>query len=281
MYSGARVFDALRAFRVFLCVLPLALAWLLPGCSPSSSGTVHDDPYTLGASGPAYQPDPGRIASTPAGPGGDTPRPSMVTPRSAATPVPRLRSGIGRVVILDPGHGGDDLGAEYSGVPEKGLNFQIAKLVRDELELMGYTVKLTRNSDIFIPLESRTAFARRNHADIFVSIHTNAAHDSVASGIEVFYPEGGSKRSASSRRLGDAIHRRLEPDTVGPGRGVKPASFVVLRTSSCPAVLVEVGFLSHRTSRVLLTTDSYRRDVARAIAEGIDNYFPPPRVSVR
>lgn len=245
---------SLRPFPALLFCLLLTLAWALPGCTPTSTTT------TVRAN-----PDPGRYSA---------PAPRAV-PASAVVPVvtPLSRPGAGYVVVIDAGHGGNDPGAQYPGIDEKDLNLDVARLLRNELQRQGYSVEMTRATDVFIPLEDRTSFARRLRADIFVAIHANAARDGMVSGTEIYFPEGGGRRVESSRRLGDSINRRLQPEAIGPDRGVKPAYFTVLRTSSCPAVLVEVGFLSHRSSRVLLGTDSYRRDVAHGIALGIDDYF--------
>ncbi len=180
--------------------------------------------------------------------------------------------GSGPLVVIDPGHGGRDDGASYGGVGEKEVNLSVSLELKRELERMGYRVQLTRSTDVFLPLQERTAFAKRVRAALFVSVHANAARNRTVSGIEVFFPAGASQRSEQSKRLADTIHHRLEPATVGPGRGVNPASYVVLATSHCPAVLVEVGFLSHATSRAKLATASYQRDVAQRIAQGIDDY---------
>ena len=174
---------------------------------------------------------------------------------------PALSSGT--VVVLDPGHGGIDLGTKWGGVAEKTLNLSISRRVEKILKGRGIQTAMTRRSDIYRSLESRAAVANGFRRSIFVSIHCNSASRRGAKGIETFYC------GAQGARLASSIHRSLDNRTTTPNRGLKCNGFTVLRRTSCPAALVECGFLSSRSERSLLTTAAYQERIARAIADGI------------
>lgn len=167
------------------------------------------------------------------------------------------------VVVLDPGHGGKDRGAKWGGVSEKALTLSIAKRVERHLKSRGFTTAMTRRTDVYRSLEGRAAMANGFGRSVFVSIHCNADPRHEARGIETFY--GGAR----GWRLATSIHGQLRSRTTSPCRGVKLRRFAVLRKTSCPAALVECGFLTSPRERRLLTTPTYQDRVARAIADGI------------
>ena len=169
----------------------------------------------------------------------------------------------GTVVVLDPGHGGRDGGTRWAGVSEKTLTLSIARKVEGILKSRGIATAMTRRSDVYRSLESRAAVANGFKKSIFVSIHCNADPEHEARGIETFYC---GARGAS---LASSIHRTLDCRTSTPNRGLKFTGFSVLRRTTCPAALVECGFLTSKTERNLLTTPAYQDRVARAIADGI------------
>lgn len=220
-------------------------------------------------------------------------------------------SGASGVIVLDPGHGGEDTGAKGpSGTEEKNITLSVALKVAERLkEKTGYRVLLTRTSDVFIPLEERTAFANRNRADIFVSIHANAAFSRGASGIETFFlsmestdedarrvaafennsgslvktggDDGGgdlndilldlvnTSAHHESSRLAEVVHMSLCGATNKENRGVKQAPFTVLVGATMPAVLVEVGFISNPYEEKWLSSKTDQTRIADSIAEGI------------
>jgi len=184
-------------------------------------------------------------------------------------PEPPRHSGkmIGRVV-LDPGHGGKDPGTtSVLGHREKDLVLGVAKMVAAELAAMGVEVIMTRSDDRFIELEERPAVAARARADLFVSIHADAAENRSASGFTIYVDRSPSKGSMSAA---NAILRRMcDNCSPTPSRGVKNASYRVLVYSHTPALLIELGYLSNRGEASLLSTAGYQRTVARAIAAGI------------
>ena len=198
-----------------------------------------------------------------------------------------------RLVVLDPGHGGTDRGARGLSGAEKQLTLDLARRVRQYLESSGVTVALTRTSDRTVPLEDRIAFARARKADLFLSLHFNSGGS--AHGIETFcLPPAGAVSTASpfrgfSRRTSDGsaagnrydagniwlahcVQLSLLGATGATDRGVRRARFYVLRNASCPAILVEAGFLTNRADERKLLNSEYRDRLAKAISDGILTY---------
>ena len=169
----------------------------------------------------------------------------------------------GTTVVIDPGHGGRDRGTYWGGVAEKTLTLNIARKVEAQLRARGIRTAMTRRSDVYRSLAARAAIANSFNRSILVSIHCNADPMHRASGIETFYYGSGGWNLARS------IHRRLDRKTAANDRGVKFASYAVLRHTGCPAALVECGFLTAPRERRLLTTPLYQDVIARAIADGI------------
>jgi N-acetylmuramoyl-L-alanine amidase len=201
----------------------------------------------------------------------------------------RSRSQV-RTVVLDPGHGGGDRGTRGRSSIEKTLTLDLAKRVERNLAGNGVRVLLTRTSDKTVPLESRVEFTRAKGANLFVSIHFNSGGS--ADGIETYCPPpaGASSTAVPSARGGDrdavpsnrfderntwlahCTQKALLRTTGATDRGVRRARFYVLRYASCPAILIEAGFLSNRLEEQKILMASYRELLAKSIAEGILNY---------
>ncbi|MGV0027334.1 N-acetylmuramoyl-L-alanine amidase [Phormidesmis priestleyi] len=181
--------------------------------------------------------------------------------------VPRVPNGR-MVVVIDPGHGGPDPGAVgIGGLQEKEIVMDISRQVAAILEQQGVQSVLTRSNDIDLDLEPRVALAERLNATLFVSIHANAISLSRPdiSGLETYYFDSGLG-------LAQSIHNSVLQGTGVRDRGVRKARFYVLRKTSMPSVLVEVGFVTGRDDAAKLSTASYRRQMAEAIARGILQY---------
>jgi N-acetylmuramoyl-L-alanine amidase len=173
------------------------------------------------------------------------------------------------VVILDPGHGGQDPGTiGIDGLREKDLVLPISLDVAEILKKQGIEVRMTRDTDIFISLEGRTDFANNINADLFVSIHANAINLSRpdVNGLETYYYESG-------RRLAEVIHWNILNSVNIDNRDIRRARFYVLRHSAMPAVLVEVGFVTGAIDASNLKDPNHRRQMAEAIARGIIQYI--------
>ena len=204
-----------------------------------------------------------------------------------------LRSYRAQVVLLDPGHGGKDVGAvSPGGLLEKDITLDIARRLRVALVNAGYRVHLTRDNDRFVDLSDRAAMIARFKADLFVSIHVNSSAGN-ARGVETYAlpaagfrsvhagggPATGSTAAANGHRhaaanaiLAHAIQRNVRQQTTLPDRGVRFANYVVLRNATAPAALVECGFVTNAADEAMLRTAAHRDRIAAAIALGIQNY---------
>jgi N-acetylmuramoyl-L-alanine amidase len=213
-----------------------------------------------------------------------------------------------RVIVLDPGHGGVDPGAlnlRYHA-QEKVFTLDVAFRLEKLLLAAGYQVVLTRRTDVKIPLPDRPAIAERAGADLFLSIHFDAAPGSThGSEILTFVPVGqlrsdhldrpartqaelGNRLDDWNAILAHAIFRRLPSTWHTYDHGEKIEDLSVLRTATCPAVLVEPAFLSNDAEVLRVETPAFRQEVAEGLAAGIKDYTalvdsllprppPPPR----
>jgi N-acetylmuramoyl-L-alanine amidase len=220
----------------------------------------------------------------------------------------QLGLGVARIVI-DPGHGGHDPGAQGKGLNEADLTLDIALRVEALLQADGLEVVLTRRADVYIPLEERTAIANRENADLFLSIHANASRNSAAQGVETYFLSFASSPDAeavaareNSASAGDmhnlpdiikaiALNNKLDESRdfaamvqealVSRLRrsnkevrnlGVKKAPFVVLIGAGMPSVLAEISFLTNRQELQLLKAHSYRQRIAEALHASVMRY---------
>jgi len=180
-------------------------------------------------------------------------------------------------ILLDPGHGGHDTGAQSISKPryqEKSLNLVTAKFVKEYLEQLGYGVLMTREEDEFISLDRRVQIANDYHATLFVSIHYNSAPSAQAQGVEVFfYPSKEKRRTVKSKRLAQAVLKNVLLETKAKSRGVKPGNFLVIRETTMPAILVEGGFVSNEEELQDLKDPTYLKRLAWGIVRGIEEYI--------
>jgi len=217
-----------------------------------------------------------------------------------------------RRIVVDPGHGGHDSGARGpNGIMEKdvvlAIGLKLRDLLRDEL---GLDVVMTRATDVFIPLEERTAIANKVNADLFVSVHANAALNHGASGIETYYLNLAKTEKAAqlaakengttlekvsvlqailfdlmanyklndSAHLADEVQRSLHNRIRGShadvrNLGVKQGPFYVLVGATMPSILVETAFVSNPQEEARLADPAYQEQTAEGIMEGIRGYI--------
>ena len=194
---------------------------------------------------------------------------------------------LNKIVYLDAGHGGYDPGASYFGISEKSLTLAIQSRVKAKLEAEGYQVVTTRTSDTYVDLIDRSRAANASESDIFVSIHINASGSSAAQGIETYYYQpyaeypsrinatyhANPTRLSMSDTLANAIQSSLINATGAQNQGVKRQTFAVLRETTAPAVLLELGFLSNPQEAARLNTSAYQETLANAIVAGIKSYY--------
>jgi N-acetylmuramoyl-L-alanine amidase len=213
-------------------------------------------------------------------------------------------------VVIDPGHGGHDPGTmNKSGLREKDIVLDVAHRLRNLLEKDGVEVLMTREKDVFIPLEERTAIANSKSADLFVSIHVNASRTTKPRGTETYFlnlattPDAeevaarenavttrrvnelqsilqqvlNNEKITESRELASRVQTSLSSELYASvkdsrNRGVKTAPFYVLLGAQMPSVLVEIAYLTNRKDAELLGDGAFRQKVAESIAGGIRGY---------
>ncbi len=229
-----------------------------------------------------------------------------------ATPRSRLKAGKIRRIVVDPGHGGKDPGAVgLSGLQEKDVVLAIGRMVARKLkEELGIDAVMTRSTDVFIELQERTAIANKVGADLFISIHVNAALNRRASGVETYYlnlaktekaaqlaarENGTSLENVSmlqavlfdlmaNYKLNDsahlaeevqkALHKRLSGmDASTNNLGVKQGPFYVLVGATMPSILVESAFVSNAADEVKLANPKYLEETAEGIIDGVVAYI--------
>ena len=194
------------------------------------------------------------------------------------TPIPIENNGglKGKVIVVDPGHGGSNPGAVANNTREADNNLAVSLKLRDRLVSAGAKVILTRATDRTVApegsslgeeLEARVHLAEINNADLFVSIHSNSNPAANIAGAMTFYPNG------TSSALALEVEKNLIAETGAIDKGISPATFYVLRNTSMPSILVEMGFVTNSKEAALLATDSYRTKIASGIQKGIVNYF--------
>lgn len=236
-------------------------------------------------------------------------RPAAAKPENP-TLARQLGLGIKRIVI-DPGHGGKDPGTcSPSGLKEKDIVLDVAlraaKIIKEKL---GCEVILTRDRDVFVPLEERTAIANAKEADLFISIHVNAAPNHEAKGVETYVLDLASNKDAmrlaamenatsakqisdlqsilldlmqnsksnESLKLAGLVQEKMvsglnKKFSDVPNLGVKKAPFVVLIGAQMPAILTEIAFMSNAEEEKRLKDDAYLADVAKHISGGVAQY---------
>ncbi|KXT79158.1 N-acetylmuramoyl-L-alanine amidase [Streptococcus sp. DD13] len=193
---------------------------------------------------------------------------------------------LNRVIYLDAGHGGKDPGAVANGLLEKNLNMAIQNKLKTQLERKGYKVVTTRTTDSFVDLLERSQAANKSRADIFISIHFNSGPASFE-GIETYYyqayAEYPSKINASyhvnpermsrSDALAQAIHTHVVRQSGAKNRGVQRNTFSVLRETTAPAVLLELGYMSNSSEAKKMATSAYQDKLVAGILAGVDAYY--------
>ena len=221
----------------------------------------------------------------------------------------QLGLGVARIVI-DPGHGGHDPGAMNDGLSEADLVLDLAlRLEKLLLKQPGVEVVMTRRSNVFVPLEERTAIANREGADLFLSIHANASEDDRARGVETYFlnfaPNPAAEAIAARENAASARTMRQLPDIVKAialnnkidesrdfaslvqasmldrlkrsnksvkDLGVKQAPFMVLIGATMPSILAEISFLTNSQESALLRGGAYRQQIAEAMFNGVMRY---------
>ena len=187
-------------------------------------------------------------------------------------------NGDGKIIVIDPGHGGSDSGAVGpTGVREKTVSLAVSLKAQKLLATSGYHVIMTRTTDIDVAapgvsdgveLQARVDKAPPNAA-LFISVHCNAFSNSRANGMETYYAPNAKKGA----RLARLLNEELEKLGGLNNRGVKSARFYVMTHSKCPASLIELGFITNHREEKLLASDDYQQKLAQAITNAVNRYF--------
>ena len=213
-----------------------------------------------------------------------------------------------RTIMLDAGHGGKDPGAQGNGLVEKDVNLRMALILGKTLQERGFKVIYTRTTDVFLPLEERTALANSQKADLFLSLHCNAHTDPSMCGLETYSlnlartPDAvrvaARENSMSDRNISDlqmiltdlmltskikesvdlahGVHRRglasIRRVWTVADHGNREAPFYVLMGAKMPSALLEIGYITNRTEAARLKSDAYLRTLSRGITEGVIAY---------
>lgn len=170
-------------------------------------------------------------------------------------------------VIIDAGHGGTDVGATSGGIYEKDITLDISKRVEKLLNQKGYQVVMTRPNDTYVSLQDRVTISEKNDPDIFVSIHVNSSVRPEITGVETHYYH------QESMALAQTVHSSLASAVQSPNRGLFKSKFYVINHTTVPAILVEIGFISNSGEREQLVGEKRKQATAKAIADGVENYF--------
>ena len=302
------VYTLYNPYRIVVDVeRPIATA--TPAVAANSPKSFKEEPGATWTPSPSST--PAVVPTTGPAPAPEAPPPAPAsTNRSGGFSISRqLGLGISRVVI-DAGHGGHDPGARVKGLNEADLTLDVAlRLEKLLLSVPGVEVVMTRRTDVFIPLEERTAIANRTGADLFLSVHVNASTSPRARGIETYFlnfaPNPEAEAIAARENAGSSKTMHDLPDIVKAialnnkidesrdfatlvqnammdrlrktnrdtrSLGVKQAPFVVLIGATMPSVLAEISFITNRQEATLLKQPTYRQAIAEALFNGVSKY---------
>ncbi|KOY82336.1 N-acetylmuramoyl-L-alanine amidase [Lysinibacillus macroides] len=179
----------------------------------------------------------------------------------------------GRIIILDPGHGGKDPGTVSGSVSEKSITLKVGTQVKQLLENAGAKVYMTRTGDTYPSLQDRVDFTQANYGEIFVSIHVNSAANTSAQGTETYYAISTGDMYQEDIDLATFINNQIVNNLNMKNRGVKQEQYYVIRNMVIPSILVELGFLSNSQDRNKMTNDQYVTLFAESIYNGILQYY--------
>lgn len=178
-----------------------------------------------------------------------------------------------RIIVVDAGHGGSDVGSLNGTTYEKNIVIAVAKKVQEKLESQGAKVIMTREGDTYPSLSDRVELAKKSYAELFVSIHNNSSDDPSAHGTETYYDTSENDNGTESKELAVEIQDKLIELAGTRDRGVKDNKFYVIRNLDIPSVLVELAFISNPADFSKLTSAGYQEIFAEAIYQGIKNYY--------
>lgn len=194
-----------------------------------------------------------------------------------------------KTITVDPGHGGIDGGSSSSGLLEKDVNLQISLKLRKTLVDKGMNVVLTRDSDVSLEsksdlnssryrkdLHARKTIIDQNNSTAFVSVHMDAYKNSNARGIKIFYYETSEESKKLAQSICDKVNKMVFNEflnTTDVKAEIGTGDYYLLRTAQAPGVIVETGFITNPTDNSLIQREDYQNIIARAIADGVEDYL--------
>ena len=172
-------------------------------------------------------------------------------------------------IVIDPGHGGDDPGAvvTFSEKHEADHTLTTALLLKKELENLGATVILTRESDKSVSLENRAQLSNREKANAFISLHFDSGPNSNASGTTGYY------FTSTSENLAQTVNKYIARNLTLKSQGTKFQNFLVLRENKQPSILLELGYLNNPDDNKLIESTEYQENISKSIASALKEYF--------
>lgn len=184
----------------------------------------------------------------------------------------------GKVIFVDPGHGGRDAGASYGKILEKNINLEISKVLEEKLVSKGAIVYMTRDEDEDLSskwdeqkkrgdLYRRLLMYKKNKAELYLSIHLNSG-ESGGRGAEVLYHPINEK----NKQLGEILMKHFKND-LKTERVLKKTDLYMYRNTTVPGVLIECGFLSNANERYLLQKEDYQKKIAESITDAVIEFF--------
>lgn len=186
---------------------------------------------------------------------------------------------LGKVIYLDPGHGGRDSGATSKNILEKDINLIISKKIEKELIAKGATVYLTREKDIDLSttsnnkkrsdLTNRAKLINNSNTDMYVSIHLNYITSSIWKGLQIFY----TNKNKENKNIANSITAYLKEKSKNIREPKEENSYYMYKQITKPGILIELGFLSNPSDRYQLTTESYQNKLSINISNAIENYL--------
>jgi N-acetylmuramoyl-L-alanine amidase len=186
---------------------------------------------------------------------------------------------IGRRIVVDPGHGGDDPGYRAGETTEADVVFDLASRIEGRLAAAGATVYLTRGRGQDPDPAERTAFANDARADLFLSLHVDAHESPHARGVSSFYYGTGSGASSTvGEQFANLVRREVVARTGLIDLGSHPKTWDLLRMTTMPAVRLDCGYLSHPVDRLLLLDARLRGTIAHAVLAAVQRLFLPAEV---
>lgn len=195
---------------------------------------------------------------------------------------------IKKIVVLDPGHGGEDPGAvsDYTGIKEKDINLKIALRLREKLQQLGYTILMTREDDALVYDPSTTNIVQKrkqdllrrknimdsDNVDVVVSIHLNKFPQTQYRGAQVFYPSTPPESKKLSQCIQKALQEIADPSNKREAL-LKKEKIIILKEPQNITSIVECGFLSNEEEEKMLANETYQEKISDSIKKGLEDYF--------